>query len=136
MKVFIEQKVKASFSVLKNTMYCLKNEKEETKDAIKILFNKFKDKDKLSEEDVEFVLNQAKDLGRMSVLIPFVILPGSQITVPLLYKVAEKLNIDLIPSSFKIIKEDNINDIHSMNGIGLHEKENKMNKEIEEIRKI
>jgi hypothetical protein len=62
MKVFIEQKVKASFSVLKNTMYCLKNEKEETKDAIKILFNKFKDKDKLSEEDVEFVLNQAKTL--------------------------------------------------------------------------
>ena len=60
----------------------------------------------------------------MSVLIPFVILPGSPITVPLLYKVAEKLNIDLIPSSFKIIKEDNI------------EKENKMNEEIEEIRKI
>ena len=124
MRVFIEQKVKASFSVLKNTMYCLKNEKEETKDAIKILFNKYKDKEKLSEEDVEFVLNQAKDLGRMSVLIPFVILPGSPITVPLLYKVAEKLNIDLIPSSFKIIKEDNI------------EKENKMNEEIVEIRKI
>ena len=28
MRVFIEQKVKASFSVLKNTMYCLKNEKD------------------------------------------------------------------------------------------------------------
>ena len=35
-----------------------------------------------------------------------------------------------------IIKKDTINDIHSMNGIGLHEKENKINEEFEEIRKI
>ena len=120
----IKNKVNITYTLLKTTMVSLKLEGVESKEALKLLLKKYKNKDKLTEEETRFIMQQAKDIGKLSLLIPFVVLPGSPITIPLLYKVAEKLNIDLIPSSFKIIKEDNI------------EKENKINEEFEEIRKI
>ena len=37
----------------------------------------------------------------MGVGVPFVMIPGASILIPFLLKIADKLGIDIIPSSFK-----------------------------------
>lgn len=97
----IKNKVNITYTLLKTTMVSLKLEGVESKEALKLLLKKYKNKDKLTEEETRFIMQQAKDIGKLSLLIPFVVLPGSPITIPILYKVSKKLNIDLTPSAFK-----------------------------------
>ncbi len=97
----IKNKVNITYTLLKTTMVSLKLEGVESKEALKLLLKKYKNKDKLTEEETRFIIQQAKDIGKLSLLIPFVVLPGSPITIPILYKVSKKLNIDLTPSAFK-----------------------------------
>lgn len=97
----IKNKVNITYTLLKTTMVSLKEEGSESKEALKLLLKKYKNKDKLTEEETRFIIQQAKDIGKLSLLIPLVVLPGSPITIPILYKVSKKLNIDLTPSAFK-----------------------------------
>ena len=97
----IKNKVNITYTLLKTTMVSLKLEGVESKEALKLLLKKYKNKDKLTEEVIRFIIQQAKDICKLSLLIPFVVLPGSPITIPILYKVSKKLNIDLTPSAFK-----------------------------------
>lgn len=97
----IKNKVNITYTLLKTTMVSLKLEGVESKEALKLLLKKYKNKDKLTEEETRFIMQQAKDIGKLSLLIPFVVLPGSPITIPILYKVSKKLNIDLTPLAFK-----------------------------------
>lgn len=97
----VKNKINITYTLLKTTMVSLKLEGVESKEALKLLLKKYKNKDKLTEEETRFIMQQAKDIGKLSLLIPFVVLPGSPITIPILYKVSKKLNIDLTPSAFK-----------------------------------
>ena len=73
-----------------------KQEYKETIKMIKVFFSK-----KSTIEEINEAKKQFKDLLKISSLRPILILPGSPITLPLLYKIAKKFNIDLTPSSFK-----------------------------------
>ncbi len=97
----IKNKVNITYTLLKTTMVSLKTEGSKSKEALSLLMKKYKNKEKLTEEETRFIVQQAKDIGKLSLLIPFVVLPGSPITIPILYKVSKKLNIDLTPSAFK-----------------------------------
>ena len=97
----IKNKVNITYTLLKTTMVSLKTEGSKSKEALSLLMKKYKNKEKLTEEETRFIMQQAKDIGKLSLLIPFVVLPGSPITIPILYKVSKKLNIDLTPSAFK-----------------------------------
>ena len=97
----VKNKINITYTLLKTTMVSLKLEGVESKEALKLLLKKYKNKDKLTEEETRFIMQQAKDIGKLSLLILFVVLPGSPITIPILYKVSKKLNIDLTPSAFK-----------------------------------
>ena len=97
----VKNKINITYTLLKTTMVSLKTEGYEFKEALSLLMKKYKNKEKLTEEETRFIIQQAKDIGKLSLLIPFVVLSGSPITIPILYKVSKKLNIDLTPSAFK-----------------------------------
>ncbi len=46
----------------------------------------------------------------MGVGVPFVMIPGATILIPFLLKIADKVGVDIIPSSFKKETHDEIID--------------------------
>lgn len=101
----IKEKLNNNIFVFKASYSSLKEEGRETIEAISIIIQKTKRNKDISEADINKVKEQLKDIGKMSTLLPLIVLPGSPITIPILYKLADKFNIDLIPSSFKDIKD-------------------------------
>ena len=57
--------------------------------------------DDLSGEETQFLKKQLLDIGKGIPLLGLIILPGGSIAVMILVKLASKLGIDLMPSSFK-----------------------------------
>ena len=57
--------------------------------------------DDLSNEESEFLKRQLLDIGKGIPLLGLIVLPGGSIAVMILVKLAAKLGIDLMPSSFK-----------------------------------
>jgi len=51
-----------------------------------------------SEEEVKEAIKQLKDVGKISALLPLVMLPGSVLTIPILVKIGKKFNIDILPT--------------------------------------
>jgi len=51
-----------------------------------------------SEEEVREAIKQLKDVGKISALLPLVMLPGSVLTIPILVKIGKKFNIDILPT--------------------------------------
>jgi len=51
-----------------------------------------------TEEDIKEAVKQLKDVGKITALIPLVLLPGSVLTIPILVKLGKKYNIDILPS--------------------------------------
>ncbi len=51
-----------------------------------------------SEEDVKKAIEQLKDVGKITALIPLVMLPGSILTIPILVKLANRYDINILPS--------------------------------------
>lgn len=91
------KKYKKNFIIFKNNF--IKSSKIELKETlimIKIIIKR-----KSKKEDYYKRYKQFKDLIKISSILPIIILPGSPITLPLLYKLRKKFNIDLTPSSFK-----------------------------------
>lgn len=58
-----------------------------------------------SEEDIKEAISQLKDVGKITALIPLVLLPGSVLTIPILVKLGRKYNIDILPER----KEQDLN---------------------------
>lgn len=50
-----------------------------------------------SEEDIKKAIEQLKDVGKISALIPLVLLPGSVLTIPILVKLGKRYGIDILP---------------------------------------
>jgi len=58
--------------------------------------------DSVSKEDMEKFRNQMVDVIKvLGIGIPFALIPGSSLLLPLVIAVAKKYNIDILPSSFK-----------------------------------
>ena len=101
----IKDKLHNNLFVFKASFSALKNEGKETIEILSILIEKTKNNEKISEDDLKKIKEQLKDISKISTLLPLIILPGSPITIPIIYKLADKLNINLTPSSFKDLKD-------------------------------
>lgn len=70
------------------------------KEALIIIRTYIKD-GKITEENETILKTQLMDsLKILGVGIPFALIPGASILMPIIIKVAEKHNIDLLPSAF------------------------------------
>jgi hypothetical protein len=78
----------------------IKTEAIETKEAT-IIIQKYLKEGSITEEEEKRVKQQMIDsLKLIGVVVPFVLIPGASILMPILIKVANKHNIQLLPSSF------------------------------------
>lgn len=79
----------------------LKKEGNETSEAANILARYAKGED-VSKEDMEKFRNQMIDVIKvLGIGIPFTIIPGSSLLLPLVLSISKKYKIDILPSSFK-----------------------------------
>jgi hypothetical protein len=89
----------------------VKRESSETKQMAIIfkglLAQKLQGKEKPTEEEIEFALSQLSDLGKISLLLPIVALPGAPISLAIILRIEKKYNISILPSE-TIIKEKQI----------------------------
>jgi len=81
-------------------LMCMKTELIQTKDA-SIIIQKYMKDGSLTKEEESLLKTQFVDsLKIIGVLVPFVLIPGASILMPILIKVASKHNIQLMPSAF------------------------------------
>ena len=75
-------------------------EAKETKEAAQIVAKYAKD-GKITEEEEKILRQQFYDVLKVAGIgVPFVLVPGASVLLPLLLKYAKKKNIDILPSSF------------------------------------
>jgi hypothetical protein len=79
----------------------LKKEGNETSEAA-IILSRYAKGEEVSKEDMEKFRNQMVDVIKvLGIGVPFTIIPGSSLLLPLVLSIAKKYNIDILPSSFK-----------------------------------
>jgi hypothetical protein len=79
----------------------LKKEGNETSEAA-IILSRYAKGEKVSKEEMEKFRNQMIDVIKvLGIGVPFTIIPGSSLLLPLVLSIAKKYNIDILPSSFK-----------------------------------
>jgi len=79
----------------------LKQEGNETSEAA-IILARYAKGEKVSKEDMEKFRAQMIDVIKvLGIGVPFAIIPGSSLLLPLVIAIAKKYNIDILPSSFK-----------------------------------
>lgn len=101
MKIEVEIK-KHLHSFLKS----VKTEYKGSKSSAKVI-EKYLKGEKITPEDDLLLRKQLFDyLKYIGIVVPFVVIPGSMILLPLLIREAKKRNIDLLPSSFSDKKEE------------------------------
>ena len=94
---------------LHNFLQSLKTEYKGTKSSAKVI-EKYLKGEKITPQDDLLLRRQFFDyLKYIGIGIPFIIIPGSMILLPLLVREAKKHNIDLLPSSFSGKKEEKEN---------------------------
>ncbi len=83
----------------------LHQERAETRDMMKTFFKvltKHLPKGKPPEDvEVQEAIEQLKDVHRMAGLLVFASLPGSVITLPAIYALGKKYDIEFLPSAFR-----------------------------------
>jgi hypothetical protein len=90
---------------IKKFLQNVKQEASEYKEVGEILA-KYARREKLTKEDEEKFKEQFFDtLKILGIGIPFTLIPGASVLLPLVMKVAKKYEIDILPSSFN--KEEN-----------------------------
>ncbi len=83
----------------------LKTEYHDDKEAA-VVIQKYLKGEKISPEEDHVLKTQLTDsLKMLGIVIPFVLIPGASILMPILLKVAAKHNIELLPSVFN--KQEN-----------------------------
>jgi len=83
----------------------VKTEYKGSKSSAKVI-EKYLKGDKITPEDDLLLRKQLFDyLKYIGIVVPFIVIPGSMILLPLLVREAKKRNIDLLPSSFSDKKE-------------------------------
>lgn len=83
----------------------IKTQAENTKEA-SVIIEKYMISGEISKEEENILKTQIVDsLKIVGVVIPFVLIPGSAILMPILIKVAEKHNIEILPTAFRTKKQ-------------------------------
>ena len=98
--LWIKEKGKKGVQATKDFLVKLKGELSETKEGVALL-TKLTTGKKLTPEDVDFLKQQTKDLASGTVLLGLFALPGGGLATAALLKVAEKIGVDLRPTSFR-----------------------------------
>jgi hypothetical protein len=81
-------------------LHSMRIEYEGTREASLIL-EKYMKEGKITDDEEKVLKMQFVDSLKMAgVVLPFVLIPGASILMPILIKVAEKHNIELLPSAF------------------------------------
>ncbi len=84
----------------------LKTEYQGNKSAAKVI-EKYLKGEKITPQDDMLLRRQIFDYFKfIGIVVPFIIIPGSMIILPILVREAKKRNIDLLPSSFSDKKEE------------------------------
>jgi hypothetical protein len=79
----------------------LKKEGAETSEAAAIL-KRYAMGKKVSKEEMDIFRNQILDVIKiLGIGIPFTVIPGSSLLLPLVIAIAKKYKIDILPSSFR-----------------------------------
>ena len=78
----------------------IKQEGKETKEATMIV-HKYIITGVMTDAEEEIIKEQMLDsLKLIGIVVPFILIPGASIVMPILIKVAEKRGVELLPSSF------------------------------------
>lgn len=84
----------------KDFLLKMNQEAIETKEA-SIILHKYITTQKITKGEEKILKEQFYDvLKGLGIGIPFILIPGSTILIPLLIKISRKYNIDIFPSSF------------------------------------
>ena len=84
----------------------VKKQASNTKEAGSII-EKYIKEGKITDEEEKILQTQLWDfLKIVGVVIPFVLIPGASLLMPLILKVAEKNDIELLPTAFQSVKKD------------------------------
>lgn len=95
---------------LHNFLQSLKTEYRGNKSAAKVI-EKYIKGEKITPEDDILLRRQVFDYFKyIGIVVPFIIIPGSMIILPILVREAKKRNIDLLPSSFSDKKAEGENE--------------------------
>jgi hypothetical protein len=90
----------------------LSNEARETKEAAQIV-SKYARGEKITEEEEKALKEQIYDVLKVAGIgIPFALIPGASILLPIIVKIADKKGIELMPSSFATKKEEKNDEIN------------------------
>ena len=78
----------------------IKKEGQETKEAT-LIVQKYMRTGQMTDDEERIIKEQIVDsLKIIGVVVPFILIPGASIVMPILIKVAEKRGVELLPSSF------------------------------------
>jgi hypothetical protein len=81
-------------------LYCIKTEYVSAREAGQIM-EKYIKEGKITPEEEHILKTQFVDTLKLAgVVVPFVLVPGASILMPILIKVAARHNIELLPSAF------------------------------------
>lgn len=96
-RVFKNKKIKEKFvELFKN----LKQEGNETKEMMNLI-TKYVETGSISDEESDKIREQLIDMLKLSGHLTIFMLPFGSLLIPFLIKISKKLNIDILPSSFK-----------------------------------
>lgn len=84
----------------------IKTEYHGTKSSAKVIEKYIKGESITPEDDLLLRRQIADYFKYIGIVVPFILIPGSMIILPLLVREAKKRNIDLLPSSFSDKKEE------------------------------
>ena len=79
----------------------LKTEAYESKEATSIVQKYIKHGKISEEEEKKLKLQMVDTLKILGIIIPLVLIPGASILMPLIIKVANKHNVNILPTSFR-----------------------------------
>lgn len=87
----------------------LKGETAETKEMIvtfrDLLHKQLGGNKNPTEKEIQEAIEQLKDIGKITALVPLLALPGSIITIPLLVKIGKRYNIEILPDMNKHLRD-------------------------------
>jgi len=84
----------------------IKTEYKGSKSSAKVIEKYIKGKTITPEDDLLLRRQIADYFKYIGIVVPFIIIPGSMIILPLLVREAKKRNIDLLPSAFSEKKDE------------------------------
>ena len=99
--LIIEKKQKGAHHFL----HCIRLEYDGTREAGAVV-RKYMKEGKITPEEEHILKSQLVDsLKVVGVVVPFVLIPGASILIPILIKVAARHNIELLPAAFNAQNE-------------------------------